>query len=1657
MDNCRLPYKESKLNALNKLEEKGLIVGTRILPLDKRDEFQAYHAKELRIANSAYNLSLTSLYTIESNTVGDDFKGRYEKKITERVEPIDAAFAEIDKRRKQLGIYEDQISYAEYKKKLREQNENLKEEQLLADTGTYEYQGEVYASQEDVDAARRQDQSTFFMPTTNYNPTNYGSVISFKKNVLSKIEKRLNDINSLRRTVKNSALKKEAQELQDLKDRVTEQIKNLETDPDIFDRTMQVFYKDLSFIKSLVANPTMENLDLAEYHLSYFETITDYSSQNPDNTLVDTSDYTAIEPEVKELLDKMTRTVKELKTDINQAKKEYLLEVIEQTPELKKMFSNNSTEEIRDIINAFEGDIDKVSMIFLSADLNFSGPQDILGQLIVDILKEAKYKNKAQSKDHAQKINDTEADARKALLGLGKGITYFSRIPWLGKFFSDVSYDMFYQKTARGSKTGRLIGKYSHSWFKTLNSFIGSNMKAIEKAITNQSESELNNALVNKYSWLNQNTDFVDLTRLPEIISNPAFAQYSSYFNPADADAYKQKLIATIGQYEYNRLVIQQTLLIEDFNQKISNELAAIMNANNVTSPANLPLNIIDHFNIFTKRHSPFEFMQSHNTGQEGRVDYFVGQQGNQYQSYLNYNTHIPKKEVEKYDPVSGITFTEDSGFYDKDFSQIESDPALLKFWETVSDAVEWMNSKLSDSNTSLSHNSLLAMEKSLVGDVLLNKNVGILKKFMPLLRATADTFKGLFSQNVRNTSVDQSDYISKGIIKTIEEPVNKNMKIIEMKLSTILGVSVSPKTVIDLQTAPNSVIDIFEKTIGKNRSQIMQEYGTSVPVSILREHITHQVIQEQTFNLPVMLRAYLDATSTYAAQKESLPKINILKGIYEDKVKHQPADQENSQVNQAIRNNRTKKGIENKRVNSQTRMNYWINKSVKGSEDKKYWLKLGKNYTKGEADFKKEAEIYLASLNNRLNNTTEPGEIEAIQAEIADIQNVLDNIGQFYTAAAIYDALINRWAILLGLGWNVKAQVMNRMQGVWSSLVHDTGRYWKEGNIYAANSFVNRKGLRYIPGMTTYKHEVRKVKLLVEKLGVIQDATNELDRAKGDSGLRGIAKKVNPFYLTEYVEWHNQVPQILAMLMDQSIEHPTLLDEHGNPLRIPVFNGNTQKVKLQDGSMYTIEYGLPAFNVKNGQLVLKPEMTSDSNKDVSDNNKATWENFSTEEASSITKKIDTTLALLNGDYRSDSNTVIKQAPLGRSLMGFKTWIATNIYTRFASNQSNINLGLKDFDGAYTGSLKSNKTGIAGATLMSVGIGVGVLASGGTLGLIGGGLSVIGMSGYAARQAYLRRKSMQEDSKALKQMAAAIQGIVKKSVGVPINFVSGKNIIKAHTFNELDISEKEKQNLRFLVNEATLLLTTFLSVVLVKSLFGGDDEEEESKTIDGKHPNPYYYQDQAADDDKSTLFLLENTLTDLINSGSLFYNSGELYNSTFSSASIEGWSNKIGKIGEQVIKVVFKGEEDVLETGINKGHSRIGVSISKAIVPGLITNSIFEDKEDDDEGFIKNTLDLANYGNYMEKDLKNNQIIDTWYDTDFKIDKREAKNARKEFKRERKEYWEKEFDFNNLDPISKKIVEDRITTIINKELEIQNPMPNRALYDENQKRINDGN
>ena len=1470
------------------------------------------------------------------------------------------------------------------------------------------YNGEVYDTKEELEQAKKEEKNDIaFAPYTNQNgPTNYASAIEYKQTVLKGVEKRILNTEAKRKYDKSPEVKIDLVKLKDLKLKLETDLYELQNDPDIFEKTMSIFNKDISLIDAILSKgtPSVENIHFAEDIINYFDIITDYSSTNTDNDFVDVKNSANIDPLVKDALNKLRSKILDQRTKLQTAKEAYLIKAIDESQKLKSMFPNKQLEEIKEMLLSPKKDISLISLLFGTVEEDFSGNETLLASLVRKELEDSRNKNKSFASGLIQSINFLQDPVKKKLIAMGYGLS----IKGLNSIVSEVNYDLFYQKTNKENKTGRLVNKFSHTWFSNILSFTRNNAEVIKEAFLTQDYAAVNQALVDKYSWLNDNTDFIQLGKLPEIISNPDFSQYSASFNIAEANKYKADLIARIGQYEYNKIVQLQTEYIEDYNLLIREELSTILSAHGVSSPANLPQDVIDNFNKFAKRHSPFEFINSHNIGQEGRIDYITRGVGAQYQSHLKFNTYIPKEKVERVDP-NGITYTVDSDYYDKDFIKIEQDNDLMQFWEVMSEAAIYMNSTLSDSSITLGHNSLPKMKQSTT-DLLLNKEMGFLSRFGAILRETGQTLKNLISASKSTRISDDVSEVSKGNIETIQNDVNARQKVILMQLSTFLNKDLSGKTKIDLSKAPIEVKKIFERVTNKNIQDIINEHGTTVSPNILKEYLTNQVMDEQTFNLPVMMRAYLDMVSEYKAQKEALPEISIYKGLYDGLKMEKKASKAIGNIpiisiRDMINRNRNKTGLEDKRWMAQLRMKSWVNKNVKGVTDKESWGKLGgTNYTAEEKQFKKSAETYLESLKIRQSNTTDPEESSQISNEIEEIEHAIDNLGKVYALSAMYETLVNRLSIFVGLGFNIKAQIGNRFQGWWQGMVNDTGRYWPQGAFYAANAFINRKGLRRLPGNHKYRNEIRKTRLLIEKLNTLQDATNELDRAKRDSGIRGKTKMLNPYYLIEYVEWHNQVPQILSVLTGQIIT-----DKNGNS--VSIFNGD----------------GFPAFNIQKGQLVLKPEFDTEDNR-------ATWVDFSNQESSDLKTKISQTIATLNGDYSKTGGTFVKNSAVGRTLMMFKTWLPKQIMLRFGLNQTDLATGVKDYDGAYTGGLKSNKTRTATTAALTT-----VIATTATMGL-GIGFAIpmgLGLIGYTTWNNY-RAKKDGENLETMKQLSLAGKALLRKSLGLPINTLLGKNLIKEQNFSSLNLTDNEKQNFQFIVNELTGLLYLTLMKVMMKSM-RGDDEEEEPKTINGQ-PNPYYGKERLSKTEKAFYNVMENNISKLIGDATFLTNPAEMYRAMFHPAGAESWFTKVEAISDGLTRMITTGD-DTLASGPNAGKSKTSQGIGNMSMPGIFNE------------WVEGDFFSFGFSKQMEKDFNPGEMMDSWYESDYAADRKKLKGERSEKKEELIEYWQKEFNYNNLEEQEQLQIDPIITKLINQELNAETPLDIRAYYDKEQEKI----
>ena len=1420
---------------------------------------------------------------------------------------------------------------------------------------------------------------------------NFNSYLNFKKDILQDIRNNIQEYKSLRIHEQKSNKKQinaKIRELQDQETALSSHIEDITKEENILEAIAgSMFNEDLQEIDRLLSNNNIENLQKAQKMIDYYKSMSDYSYINRrDNNFVNTEksfdgSESILGDEIKEILDKIANEVSARDNRLHQSKTKYLQDLLDNSEYLDDLDDNVTVEELLESM----GDIDKFSQILLTIDKQYVGSDSLLTQFMKIDLENARSVNKGYAR---KKIEELDAALKKASSKLPKIQS------WLGSKLGEHDFTMFYQEDGQGFKTGRLINKLSTEWFSYHGKKIFELNKGIFSARASRNWEKHDKALENKYNWLKNYTNFFDITKVPEIINDERYSHLLSSDEKANsrlAEKYKQRVIQEIGENYYNKLVDAQKENLQDFLDWHESYMEQVLLDNDVESIDQLEAQTRAGLEISTMRNNPFELMRSHNQGKGSIVEYPTKSGNSPYRSQLKYIEYFPKKNITSFNEDTGEVLTEESGFYDNNFDKIEQDQDLYKLWQIFEEMTSYMNMTLSDSQTKLKHGSFLSMEKSWT-DILIDPEIGWWNKTLGIGSRIGDNLKTLFTKRGDNKRGEDFKEINKSQFRTNEKELSRRKKVIEKEIIDLVGANIYKKgfPVERLSTASQSNL---AKILGLSDIQELRETfsGINMNSSNLSSFITNQLMEEQTFNLPVMMRAYMEMTAEHKAQKEVQPKVSLYKEFYD-----------------AIERKSTNKGgegVKGGRKRANARVQYWYDKNITGNVDQHDWMRFGKVDLLGkEVDLrvldeyekrrKAQLEEAIENLEERIKQTNDSAKKEELENKLNSRQKELDSLGANVVLSEIYNTLINRLAIFTGLGWSVKSNIINRFQGWFQGMVNDTGEFWTAGNWETANNFIMKKGTRFL-GRKNYKDEINKTKLLINELGILQDATNELDRARKASGLTGWKRKINPFYLTEYTEWHNQVPQILAVLMDKEI---TSAD-------------GKRTVKLFDGK------SLPAYEIKDGLLQLKEEFKTPENIE-------TWQNFSNSQASKNKLYMSDIIGTINGDYSRTGVTMAKKTPLGRTAMLFKTWMSNWLYRRIASNQKNLITGKKNFDGFWHSHRPAS---------VATAVGVPLLATfGWPVGLAAGG------AGFIAGMV-LNNKKNRDNSLAtnIQEMANLGLAIVKKMGGMPINAMTGKEVVKAHQFDTMgmQVTEEDRMRLNSIVGELSVLLTFMLFKIMLRSVMGPNDEDE-PLTIDGQ-PNPYYTENQQSELQKQSYNALENNITRIIsdlNAPGMLVNS--VMTNRFATAFDESkkMSTALYKLSQG---------EDRITRGVNTGESRTWNAVSRSFLPSVMA----------DMG--RGNLTLG-FESQMSREFENSEWADQLFDSDYKEDReemsRERSQKRKELTEKAISLWEENTgrSVSDLTTAQRKYLEREVKKNVEEVISATLPYPHRAAYDKDQ-------
>lgn len=1577
----------------------------------------------------------------------------------------------------------------EYKQTIEDRMEEM--EQTMRDYGNqFFYNGEVYPTKEDMHAAMRENQEEQFLfdtsPVDHSDKLRLPYYIGAKKLLLERVNSFIQSIEAQRNSfrgdnVTSELLSKQITELREIKTKIETQLDYMEQGSDtVMDKVYESIKEDFHFVDELLtfsSNDSLEyklaHLDLAKDIMEFFRRVKN-STENSKNGLVGEKGIVKnLPPELQQFFNKVAAETSTRESKITTLEHGILTEIVSADPSIRKLYPNSegqemSVEEIVLEIMDSKEDIDIFSEYLLSINKSLNKDDGLFGQLIIRHLRNKINDKKYKVIGFKQRLDSIHKDVVNELLKLNQN--FAGKI--MGHFTSEVSFDIFFRKNAFG-RAGQIIDVFSGKWDKKLEE-LGILTKQYRNAMLKKDGDLIRDAVKKRQNWLLSNTNMIDITKLPEVIDNPRFRKWKNlYGDSAQAEAYKQELIAKIGKHNYNKLVNKQQKLLDDFIQSVDKKYKEAFQLYKVNDITELPEHEQYRLIAFELGRDPFRLLESlkGDVANYAKIPYDIGDNNStQFESHILYNAYYPKENVTKIDQKTGDLKEEDSGYYDQDFKTISDNSTLLEFWEILREANEFMLQTLSQSGTFLSEGSLIFHQKN-IAEIMLSKEANIFrdgKKF--IFTAARNAIADILGVK-KSDSVYQADKVNRGRIQTIEEKANAIVNNEVMVLENIAGIKITPSTMMVLDKVSPEIQQYFINLLKVNNiDEVIAITGKGIrPKSVMKGAVTERIMGEQTMNLPLLMKAYLDIVAEYGGRQDALPLVRVFKDMHmriDRKKKLGDIDATNDTELEARNDVATgrRDGVGgDRRVRSDKRIKDGYEKHVLNRSQKETWGEFGKIYDSYEKDIIKEISKQEKSIQERIANLEQeslremdPHKIQAIEDKIAGYNDTLERLNNQkkhmgYTMAfsALYESMISKLARYRALGWAVMAPIKNQIEGMRNAIIFDTGNYATPGNITAASAFYYRGAMtRYIsPKMADEK---RKTNLFIQNMDLIQNGANEFEKNSRKTGPQAKMSWFKAYKGTEVAETNVQTPEILAMLMDERVEY---YDENGQRHVVAVFNGD----------------GFPAHDIIDGKLILKPEFRRNADGSLNEDQINTWENFTGNNYNLLKTRIDNNIAEINGAYDEFGSMMAKNNVIAGSLMTFKTWFPNFIWTRFAKNQRVLETGKASYTGYYRQTVFSKNPRANFAGLTGAGINMFLQAMNrGHVGFVATGLSAVGLSigfnalalampigmlGVGAATLYQLRKNDIEHVNGLRQSAAMLRGIMTKFMGLPLNFLasfatkkSKKNetksqLIKDYDYKMLGVTPEEVVALNSLSSEIAINLSTFVfktGLAYLASLLLHDDEEDE-KLYKTTYANERAFNKAIMEQDQNDP-RLQMAFTGTSNLLNELLETGVMVTDPIQMLDVAGRRNALYSRADDLFKTTtmvgawMQGKDYTL-SGYNEGESKVG----NAVLKGLGAPKFLTDK-------------YLGVENMLVRDFTPEAGPETWFNTDMKDDLSEIKRIRKEqSSRLRKEYREK-FDYENADRLGKEMLDRKIQFFINQILQEEYPIPKRDDYTDDQNR-----
>ena len=1060
-------------------------------------------------------------------------------------------------------------------------------------------------------------------------------------------------------------------------------------------------------------------------------------------------------------------------------------------PQVKKLY-NNKQFTFKELSEQGLQDASWIDQMVMSIDGGILSHNGLIPQAIKAIATGKFNEQQAWSKHVEESINKLlpEVEKKLAELGFGFGVSGLR----------SVKYSLFQRQYKNGNKIGELVYKYSPEYQDAKNKIIEdfNNRITYGQSIKGPRGIQIiNSAYQKRNNWILNNNLFINPSLLNELKNNPEFDNIKHLFSNDDnaINEHTNNIKELVGDIHYKAIIEAQTQLLKEYIAQKENKRIDLLLAENKADDEELSEAGKSKLNIWDANYSPFEAAEYMKRGTPTQIG-----SGEFHSKDLRFNSYVPYK----------IKDGKETDYYDDKYDQIEKEPILKEFYDVISEALSGIMDRLDNEDKRNINERTIPLQQKKFLEYFFGEDVTVLQRLGTPIVDFFDSIKNIFGvkkqQNItsKDMKFDRSMdvKINNQLVHENSGKINQLFQIRSSKVlndyntgrkkstlessladrrnSRLLKLEKDTKVVLTSSNR-NDLLRILRPYLTQEDTQslLLGQDGDEIQIGkIVYDACQSEVVHEHSFDLPRIIKAYSSTIAQYAARREMLPLIQMMKDLYKKIPKVATTNSGLTRYNI----DKDKTYLEGTRDRANAQMEDWFHRVILGNYGlrNQYGISDTKVYNRAERKLKEELDLAIDNEKDEIKKN--------------ELITQRESLGKNVAISGFFDALMSL-ARFGGLAWNIGSGLNNLLEGqVDNSMAAYTGNYFSNPNLInkvSPEKLIRGNLTRRTIGQKSEEENYTKAKFLMEHYDFLKDRTNELQKAIS-TGAFSHLQKLNPYNLQKEGEFLNQTPLCMAVLSDTPIK-----DKNGNESN--VFDAFTRKWNEQ---------------YKKWDVVLKDEFRTE-------HNIKNWEHTNGEDYNAAKQKVDDSIRDIHGDYDPNSGMMAKSYQIGQAALMFKGWLPRQYYIRFGVQQDRIDIGVKSWEGRYHA--HTALSGLyQGALLTAFTVSPWLMPVG-------------AVAGY-----FLGNRTGKDSAlSTLQELYHINRLLARKMLGFPINIISriasGKNLISEDwekLFKKMeskDFTRQDFNNYRANIQQMALTCTYIALLLLTKGLLFKDPDKNESE------------------------------------------------------------------------------------------------------------------------------------------------------------------------------------------------------------------------------------